>query len=59
MIPSSTNSTILITNEDNIGENAIPATVVFRISLYGGTGSVLVVVERRAENCGCNSACTS
>jgi hypothetical protein len=38
LIPSSTNTTILITNEDNVGEIAIPATVDFHISLYGELG---------------------
>ena len=48
LIQSSTNTTILITNEDNIGEITIPATVDFHISLYGELGSVLVV--NRAKN---------
>ena len=50
LIQSSTNTTILITNEDNIGEITIPATVDFHISLYGELGSVLVVNGLKNEN---------
>jgi hypothetical protein len=46
----------LITNEDNVGEIAIPATVDFHISLHGELGSILVV-ERRTRLRGSNSAC--
>jgi hypothetical protein len=35
LIPPSSSTTILITNEDNVGEIAIPATVDFHISLHG------------------------
>jgi hypothetical protein len=38
----------LITNEDNVGEIAIPATVDFHISLHGELG--LVVNGAKNEN---------
>jgi hypothetical protein len=41
----------LITNEDNVGEIAIPATVDFHISLHGELGSILVVNGAKNENC--------
>lgn len=50
MIPSSDASTILITNEDNVGTIAIPASVDFHISLHGELGSVLVVNGAENEN---------
>ncbi|MBC5840048.1 cystathionine beta-synthase [Flavobacterium sp. F-380] len=50
LIPSSTNTTILITNEDNLGKIAIPATVDFHISLYGELGSILVVNGAKNES---------
>jgi hypothetical protein len=40
----------LITNEDNVGEIAIPATVDFHISLHGELGSILVVNGAKNEN---------
>jgi hypothetical protein len=49
LIPPSS-STILITNEDNVGEIAIPATVDFHISLHGELGSILVVNGAKNEN---------
>jgi hypothetical protein len=39
----------LITNEDNVGEIAIPATVDFHISLHGELGSILVVNGAKNE----------
>jgi hypothetical protein len=48
----------MITNEDNVGEIAIPATVDFHISLHGELGS-LVVNGAKKELRGCNSACPS
>jgi hypothetical protein len=50
LIPSSSNTIILITNEDNVGEIAIPATVDFHISLHGELGSILVVNGAKNEN---------
>jgi hypothetical protein len=50
LIPSSSKSIILITNEDNVGEIAIPATVDFHISLHGELGSILVVNGAKNEN---------
>lgn len=50
LIPPSSSTTILITNEDNVGEIAIPATVDFHISLHGELGSVLVVNGAKNEN---------
>jgi cystathionine beta-lyase/cystathionine gamma-synthase len=50
LIPSSTSTTILITNEENVGEIAIPAIVDFYISLHGELGSILVVNGAENEN---------
>jgi hypothetical protein len=50
LIPPSSSTTILITNEDNVGEIAIPATVDFHISLHGELGSILVVNGAKNEN---------
>jgi hypothetical protein len=49
LIPSSSSTTILITNEDNVGEIAIPATVDFHISLWR-IRSILVVNGAKNEN---------
>lgn len=50
MIPSMNGSTILITNEENVGTITIASTVDFHISLHGELGSVLVANGAENEN---------